>query len=151
MFIRDSKKWRLYLGAKKIGRKSTYKDFLPIFFSKKRKVPLNHLFQWFCDTPFFSYHLKILKCFCDSFLIFRSCTRSSTILWFWPIVILSFYNSILPVSYTHLAQMVMYSKLFKINFTKMDPYEFKTFTDILQRYSDLCKPVKGNGRGKKKK
>ena len=36
--------------------------------------------------------------------------------------------------------MVMYSKLFKINFTKMDPYEFKTFTDILQRYSDLCKP-----------
>ena len=49
------------------------------------------------------------------------------------------------------AQMVMYSKLFKINFTKMDPYEFKTFTDILQRYSDLCKPVKGIGRGKKKK
>lgn len=49
------------------------------------------------------------------------------------------------------AQMVMYSKLFKINFTKMDPYEFKTFTDILQRYSDLCKPVKGNGRGRKKK
>ena len=49
------------------------------------------------------------------------------------------------------AQMVMYSKLFKINFTKMDPYEFKTFTDILQRYSDLCKPVKGNGHGKKKK
>ena len=32
------------------------------------------------------------------------------------------------------AQMIMYSKLFKINFTKMDPYEFKTFTDILQRY-----------------
>ena len=49
------------------------------------------------------------------------------------------------------AQMIMYSKLFKINFTKMDPYEFKTFTDILQRYSDLCKPIKGNGRGKKKK
>ena len=49
------------------------------------------------------------------------------------------------------AQMIMYSKLFKINFTKMDPYEFKTFTDILQRYFDLCKPVKGNGRGKKKK
>ncbi len=49
------------------------------------------------------------------------------------------------------AQMVMYSKLFKINFTKMDPYEFKTFTDILNRYSDLCKTVKGNGRGKKKK
>lgn len=49
------------------------------------------------------------------------------------------------------AQMIMYSKLFKINFTKMDPYEFKTFTDILQRYSDLCKPVKGNGRGRKKK
>ena len=49
------------------------------------------------------------------------------------------------------SQMVMYSKLFKINFTKMDPYEFKTFTDILHRYSDLCKPVKGNGRGKKKK
>ena len=49
------------------------------------------------------------------------------------------------------AQMIMYSKLFKINFTKMDPYEFKTFTDILQRYSALCKPIKGNGRGKKKK
>jgi hypothetical protein len=49
------------------------------------------------------------------------------------------------------AQMVMYSKLFKINFTKMDPYEFKTFTDILQRYSNLYAPVKGNGRGKKKK
>ena len=49
------------------------------------------------------------------------------------------------------AQMIMYSKLFKINFTKMDPYEFKTFTNILQRYSDLCKPVKGTGRGKKKK
>ena len=49
------------------------------------------------------------------------------------------------------AQMIMYSKLFKINFTKMDPYEFKTFTDILKRYSDLCKPVKGNGRGKKRK
>lgn len=49
--------------------------------------------------------------------------------------------------------MIMYSKLFKIkiNFTKMDPYEFKTFTDILQRYSDLCNPVKGNGRGRKKK
>jgi transcriptional regulator with XRE-family HTH domain len=28
------------------------------------------------------------------------------------------------------AQMVMYSKLFKINFTKMDSYEFKTFTNI---------------------
>ena len=42
------------------------------------------------------------------------------------------------------AQMIMYSKLFKIkiNFTKMDPYEFKTFTDILQRYSDLCNPVR---------
>ncbi len=49
------------------------------------------------------------------------------------------------------AQMVMYSKLLKINFTKMDPYEFKTFTDILPRYSDLCKPIKGNGRGKKKR
>lgn len=49
------------------------------------------------------------------------------------------------------AQMIMYSKLFKINFTKMDLYEFKTFTDILQRYSDRCKPVKGIGRGKKKK
>ncbi|MGP1404820.1 MAG: hypothetical protein ACTTKY_11785 [Catonella sp.] len=49
------------------------------------------------------------------------------------------------------AQMIMYSKLLQINFTKMDPYEFKTFTDILQIYSDLCKPVKGNGRGKKRK
>ena len=48
------------------------------------------------------------------------------------------------------AQMVIYSKLLKINFTKIEPYEFKTFTDILNRYSDLCKPVKGNGRGRKK-
>lgn len=48
------------------------------------------------------------------------------------------------------AQMIMYSKLFKINFTEMDPYEFKTFTDILLRYSDLYKPVRGNGRGRKK-
>ena len=29
----------------------------------------------------------------------------------------------------------------------MDPYEFKTFTDILQRYSDAFKTPKGNGRG----
>ena len=49
------------------------------------------------------------------------------------------------------AQMVMYSKMFKINFTKMDPYEFKTFADLLQRYSDVFKTPKGNGRGKKKK
>lgn len=48
------------------------------------------------------------------------------------------------------AQMIMYSKMFKINFSKMDPYEFKTFTDILQRYSDAFKTPKGNGRGKKK-
>ena len=52
-------------------------------------------------------------------------------------------------SSTH-AQMVMYSKLLKIDFTKMDSYEFKTFTDILNRYSNLCKPVKGNGRSRKK-
>jgi hypothetical protein len=49
------------------------------------------------------------------------------------------------------AQMIMYSKLFKINFTKIDPYEFKTFTDILKRYFDLCKTIKGNDRGKKRK
>ena len=48
------------------------------------------------------------------------------------------------------AQMIMYSKMFKINFSKMDPYEFKTFADILQRYSDAFKTPKGNGRGKKK-
>jgi len=48
------------------------------------------------------------------------------------------------------AQMLIYSKMFKINFTKMDPYEFKTFTDILQKYSDAFKIPKGNGRGKKK-
>lgn len=47
------------------------------------------------------------------------------------------------------AQMIMYSKMFKINFSKMDPYEFKTLTDILQRYSDAFKMPKGNGRGKK--
>lgn len=49
------------------------------------------------------------------------------------------------------AKMIMYSKMFKINFNKMDPYEFKTFTDIIQRYSDAFKTAKGNGRGKKKK
>lgn len=48
------------------------------------------------------------------------------------------------------AQMIMYSKMFKINFSKMDPHEFKTFTDILQRYSDAFKVLKGNGRGKRK-
>ena len=48
------------------------------------------------------------------------------------------------------AQMIMYSKMFKINFSKMDPYEFKTFTDILQRYSDAVKAPKGSGRGKRK-
>jgi len=47
------------------------------------------------------------------------------------------------------AQMIMYSKMFKINFSKMDPYEFKTFTDILQRYSDAFKPPKGCGHGNK--
>ena len=31
----------------------------------------------------------------------------------------------------------------------MDPYEFKAFTDILQRYSDAFKIPKGNGRGKR--
>ena len=30
---------------------------------------------------------------------------------------------------------------------KKSPYEFKTFTDILQRYSDAFKTPKGNGRG----
>ena len=48
------------------------------------------------------------------------------------------------------AQMIMYSKMFKINFTKMEPYEFKTFTEILQRYSDAFKVPKGNGRGRRK-
>ncbi len=48
------------------------------------------------------------------------------------------------------AQMAFYSKLYKVNFRKMDPYEFKTFTDILNKYSALSKPIKGNGRGKKK-
>ena len=44
----------------------------------------------------------------------------------------------------------MCSKLFKINFAKLKPNEFKTFTDILNRYFDLCKPVKDNGRGRTK-
>lgn len=48
------------------------------------------------------------------------------------------------------AQMIMYSNLFKINFTKMDPYKFKTFTDILQCYSALCKPVRGNSHNQEK-
>lgn len=48
-------------------------------------------------------------------------------------------------------QMLTYSKLFQINFTKMDPYEFKTFMDIVERYSTAFKSAKGNGRGKKKR
>lgn len=48
------------------------------------------------------------------------------------------------------AQIIMYSKMFKIIFSKMNSYEFKTFTEILQRYSDAFKVQKGNGRGKKK-
>jgi len=35
------------------------------------------------------------------------------------------------------------------NAHKKDSYEFKTFTDILQRYSDAFKTPKGCGRGKK--
>ena len=48
-------------------------------------------------------------------------------------------------------QMLTYSKLFQMNFTKMDPYEFKTFMDIVERYSTAFKSTKGNGRGKKKR
>ena len=48
-------------------------------------------------------------------------------------------------------QMLTYSKLFQINFTKMDPYEFKTFMDIVERYSTAFKTAKGNGRGKRKR
>ena len=48
-------------------------------------------------------------------------------------------------------QMLTYSKLFQMNFTKMDPYEFKTFMDIVERYSTAFKSAKGNGRGKKKR
>ncbi len=48
-------------------------------------------------------------------------------------------------------QMLTYSKLFQINFTKMEPYEFKTFMDIVERYSNAFKTTKGNGRGKKKR
>ena len=33
----------------------------------------------------------------------------------------------------------------------MDPYEFKTFMDIMERYSTAFKSAKGNGRGKKKR
>ena len=46
--------------------------------------------------------------------------------------------------------MLTYSKQFQINFTKMDPYEFKTFMDIVERYSTAFKTTKGNGRGKRK-
>ena len=48
-------------------------------------------------------------------------------------------------------QMLTYSKLFQINFTKMHPYEFKTFMDIVERYSTAFKSAKGNVRGKKKR
>ena len=49
------------------------------------------------------------------------------------------------------AQLAIYGKMLKINFNKMEEYERDLFTDILSRYSDLLKPVKGKGRGKKKK
>ncbi len=65
--------------------------------------------------------------------------------------ILNSFEELKTADNTMQAQIIMYSKLFKINFAKMDPYEFKTFTDILRRHSDLCKPIKGNGCGKKKK
>ena len=48
------------------------------------------------------------------------------------------------------AKLALFSKMLKINFSKMDPFELKTFTDIVQRYSDIFKTPKGNGRGKKK-
>lgn len=46
-------------------------------------------------------------------------------------------------------KMLTYSKLFQINFTKMNPYEFKTFMNIVERYSTAFKTAKGSGRGKK--
>lgn len=47
------------------------------------------------------------------------------------------------------AQLAVFGNMLKINFSKMDPYEFKTFTDILFKYSKLYRKG-GTGRGKKK-
>lgn len=47
--------------------------------------------------------------------------------------------------------MIMYIKLFKINFTKMNPYEFKTFTDILATLLRFIKDSKEQRPWQKKK
>jgi len=47
-------------------------------------------------------------------------------------------------------ELAQYGKLLKINFTKMDPYELKTFSELLEKYSALFRNPGGN-RGKRKK
>ena len=48
-------------------------------------------------------------------------------------------------------QLAFYGNLLKINFSRMDPYELKTFTDIIEKYSKLPQNTVGNGRGRGKK
>lgn len=48
-------------------------------------------------------------------------------------------------------QIAFYGKLLQINFNKMDPIEFKTFMDLLQKYSGLAKNPIPQKRGRKKK
>ena len=48
-------------------------------------------------------------------------------------------------------QIAFYGKLLQINFSKMDPIEFKTFMDLLQKYSGLAKNPIPQKRGRKKK
>lgn len=49
------------------------------------------------------------------------------------------------------AKLAIYGTALKMNFNKMEKYEFETFIEIVDRYSNLLKEVRGQGRGKKKK
>lgn len=49
------------------------------------------------------------------------------------------------------SQLLFYGKSIGMQLTKMTPYELKTFTDLVERYSTVFKKAKGNGRGKRKK
>ena len=60
-------------------------------------------------------------------------------------------NDVKDCDNTTKAQWAIYSKMFQINFTKMEEYERDLFVDIINRYSNVLKQVRGNGRGKKRK
>ncbi len=60
-------------------------------------------------------------------------------------------NDVKDYDNTTKAQWAIYSKMFQINFNKMEEYERDLFIDIINRYSNVLKQVRGNGRGKKRK